>query len=35
MRRAIFALMMTLLLLCGCGGEQDVEIYERCRQEAA
>jgi len=35
MRRAIFALMMTLLLLCGCGGEQDVEIYERWRQEAA
>ena len=35
MRRRVFALMMTLLLLCGCGGEQDGEIYERWRQEAA
>ena len=35
MRRAIFALMMTLLLLGGCGGERDEEIYERWRQEAA
>ncbi|MBE6969265.1 MAG: hypothetical protein E7442_03975 [Ruminococcaceae bacterium] len=35
MRRYVFALMMTLLLLCGCSGEQDEEIYERWRQEAA
>ena len=35
MRRTIFALMMTLLLLCGCSGEQDEEIYERWRQTAA
>lgn len=35
MRRGIFALMMTLLLLCGCGGERDEEVYERWRQEAA
>ncbi|MBQ2895935.1 MAG: hypothetical protein IJE26_04420 [Oscillospiraceae bacterium] len=32
MRRLVFALMMTLLL-CGCGGEQDEELYERWRQE--
>ena len=35
MRRGIFALMMTLLLLGGCGGEQDEEIYENWRQSAA
>ena len=34
MRRGVFALMMTLLLLCGCGGEQDEALYERWRQEA-
>ena len=32
MRRAVFALMMTLLLLGGCAGEQDEEDYERWRQ---
>lgn len=35
MRRRFFALMMTLLLLCGCSGEQDGEIYESWRQKAA
>lgn len=32
MRRAVFALMMTLLFLGGCRGEQDEEVYERWRQ---
>lgn len=35
MRRVVFALMMTLLFLCGCDGEQDEEIYENWRQTAA
>lgn len=35
MRRRVFALMMTLLLLGGCAGEQDGELYEGWRQEAA
>ena len=35
MRRAVFALMMTLLLLCGCGGERDEDVYEQWRQTAA
>ena len=34
MRRGVFALMMTLLFLCGCGGEQDEVTYENWRQAA-